>query len=325
MKKKSLVIGVVFFMMAVVLPTVVCAAEITIDYVTFVPRMHGISKILLEDLQEIGKKSGGRLEFNYRGGGEAIKVFAQAKAVRDGAVDMCMTSPDFFGKMVKGLGALDLSKVPVAKHRETGLYDFMNTKFNPIGIQFLYMAPKEQGNMFHLFTKKPIKTPADFKGLSIAGTGIFDTIGPAFGMTPVAMQMHEQYTGMERGLIDVCRGGLDSVMAFKFYEVAKYVIKPGFGSAPASLFINLKKWKSMPKDLQDLMVDSLYGMAAKSEAKHIAKIKGAFGASQKKGMKVIEFQGADREYYLKTIEDALYEHGAKDDPETFKKIYKLTH
>jgi TRAP-type C4-dicarboxylate transport system substrate-binding protein len=312
-------------MMVMVLPALVHADEITIDYVTFVPRMHGISKILLEDLQEIGEKSGGRLKFNYRGGGEAIKVFLQAKAVKDGAVDMCMTSPDFFGKMVKGLGALDLSKVPVAQHRERGLYDFMNSKFNPIGIQFLYMVPKEQGTMFHLFTKKPINTPADFKGLSIAGTGIFDAIGPALGMTPVAMQMPEQYTGMERGLIDVCRGGLDSVMAFKFYEVAKYIIRPGFGSAPASLFLNLKTWQSMPKDLQDLLVDSLYGMAAKSEAKHIAKINGAFNAAQKKGMKVNEFQGADRDYYLKTIEDALYKHGIKDDPETFKKIYELTH
>ncbi|MFC1891405.1 TRAP transporter substrate-binding protein [Thermodesulfobacteriota bacterium] len=323
MKKKSLVIGVVFFMMAVVLPAVVCAAEITIDYVTFVPRMHGISKILLEDLKEIEGKSGGKLKFNYRGGPEAIKTFAQAKAVRDGAVDMCVTSPDFYGKIVKGMGALSLSKLPVSKHREKGVYDYMNSKFNPIGIQFLYMVPKEQNNMFHLYSKKPINTPADFKGLSIAGTGIFDAIGPAFGMTPVAMQMNEQYTGMERGLIDVCRGGLDSVMAFKFYEVAKYIIKPGFGSAPASLFMNLKKWNSIPKDLQDLLIDNLYGMAAKSEAKHKAKIKGAFMASQKKGMKVVEFQGADRDYYIKTIEDAIYKLESKDDPVAFKKVYDL--
>jgi TRAP-type C4-dicarboxylate transport system substrate-binding protein len=177
--------------------------------------------------------------------------------------------------------------------------------------------------MFHFYTKKAISTPADFKGLSLAGTGIFDAIGPALGMTPVAMQMHEQYTGMERGVIDVARGGLDSVMAFKFYEVAKYIIKPGFGSASASLFLNLKKWESIPKDLQDLLLDSLYGMAAKSEAKHNAKINGAFKVAQKKGMKVMEFQGADRDYFLKTVEGAIYKQESKDDPVAFKKVYDL--
>ena len=323
MKKTFLIIGVFFLVLAVGSPAFVSAEPITIDYVTFVPRMHGISKVLLEDLKAIEQKSGGRLKFNYRGGGEAIKVYLQAKAVKDGAVDMCVTSPDFYGKMVKGMGALVLSKVPVAQHRDKGVYDYMNSLFNPIGIQFLMMVPKEQGNMFHLFTKKAIRTPADFKGLSIAGTGIFDAVGPALGMTPVAMQMHEQYSGMERGLVDVCRGGLDSVMAFKFYEVAKYIIRPGFGSAPASLFLNQKTWKSMPKDLQDLWVDSLYEMAAASEAKHIAKISGAYKVAQKKGMKVNEFQGADRDYYIKTVEGAIYKQQSKDDPVAFKKVYDL--
>lgn len=318
--------GVLILLFSVASPAFICAEEpININYVTFVPRMHGIAKVLLEDLKEIEKISGGRLKFTYRGGPEAIKVFEQAKAVRDGAVDMCATSTDFYGKIVKGVGALVLSKTPVAKQRETGLYDFLNTKYNKVGLQFLYMIPKEQGNMFHFYTKKPINTPADFKGLSLAGTGIFDAIGPVLGMTPVAMQMAEQYTAMERGLIDVCRGGLDSVMAFKFYEIAKYIISPGFGSASASLFFNLKKWDSIPKDLQDLLVDNLYGMAAKSEAKHRGILNGALNAAKKKGMEVIEFQGADRDYYLKTIEDAIYEDGSKDDPETFKKVYELTH
>ncbi len=326
MKRTLFIMGLLLLVSAVASPAFVRAQEpITINYVTFVPRIHAISKILLTDLQEIEKKSGGRLKFIYRGGPESIKVFLQAKAVKDGAVDMCVTSTDFYGKMVKGIGTLVLSNTPVAKQKEKGLYDYLNTKFNPIGIQFLYMVPKPQGDMFHFYTKNAIRTPADFKGLSLAGTGIFDAIGPALGMTPVAMQMSEQYSALERGLIDVARGGLDSVMAFKFYEVAKYIIMPGFGSASASLFLNLKKWESIPKDLQDLLVNSLYEMAPQSEAKHIASDMGALKAAQKNGMEVIEFQGADREYFLKIVEDAIYELESKDDPVAAKKVYDLVH
>ena len=151
MKRTLLVIWALLLVLAVASPAFVCAQEpININYVTFVPRMHGISKVLLADLKEIETKSGGKLKFTYR-------------AVKKGAVDMCMTSPDFYGKMVKGMEMLVLSKNPVAKHRESGLYDFLNSVYNKVGIKFLYMVPKEQGTMFHFFTKKAIRTPAEWR------------------------------------------------------------------------------------------------------------------------------------------------------------------
>ncbi|MFC1868812.1 TRAP transporter substrate-binding protein [Thermodesulfobacteriota bacterium] len=326
MKKKFSVIGVVFIVMAMVLPGIVYAAEpINFNYVTFVPRMHGIAKVLLGDLKAIEKKSGGRLKFTYRGGPESMKVFAQAMGVQKGAVDMCITSPAFYGKMVKGMGIMFLSTTPVASHRKTGAYDFIDKQYRKIGLKFLYMVPKEQGTMFHFFTKKHITKPADFRGLSLAGTGYFDAIGPMLGMTPIGMKMFEQYSALDKGLVNVIRGGLDSVLGFKFYEVAKYIIKPGFGSAPASLFMNLKKWNSIPKDLQDLLVDSLYEMAPATEAKHNKIIKKATKIALAKGMKIVEFKGAVRERYLKDIHDAVYndEMNWSGGPEIAGKAYKL--
>jgi len=326
MKKKYSVIGVVFIVMAMVFPAIVYAEEpININYVTFVPRMHGIAKILLADLKTIEAKSGGRLKFTYRGGPESMKVFAQAMGVKTGAIDMCITSPAFYGKLVKGMGIIFLSTTPVAMQRKTGAYDFIDQQYRKIGLKFLYMVPKEQGTMFHFYTKKLINKPADFKGLSLAGTGYFDAIGPALGMTPISMEMQEQYSALEKGMVDVIRGGLDSVLAFKFYEVAKYIINPGFGSAPASLFMNLKKWDSIPKDLQDLIVDSLYEMAPATEAKHTEIDEKAMKIALSKGMQVIEFQGADREWFLKAIRDAVYNDEMKSGaPEVSKKVYELT-
>jgi len=321
MKSTFTIVASLLLVIAVAVPAM--AEPITINYVTFVPRMHGIAKVLKTDLDTIAEKSGGRLKFVYRGGPESMKVFAQAMGVKTGAVDMCCTSPDFYGKMVKGMEVLTGSALPVVKHRESGLYEYLNSLFNPIGIQFLMVVPKEQGNMFHFFSKKPIRKVADFKGLSLAGTGVFDEIGPALGMTPVAMQMAEQYSAMEKGIIDVCRGGMDSVMAFKFFEVAKYIIKPGFGSAPASLFLNKKIWDSLGKDLQDYLVDSLYAMAPASQAKHDAIIQGATKAALKNGMEIIEVE--DKDEYLKIINDAIYRNGSKDAPEIAKKIWDMSH
>ena len=325
MKKVLLVMGTVLFLLVIACPTALFAEEpVTINYVTFVPRNHPISKVLGEDLQEIQKRSGEKLKFNYRGGPESVKIFTQAMAVKDGAVDMCITSPDFTGKLLKGTGMLTLSKTPVQKHRETGAYDYLDGLYQKAGLKYLIMLPANQGDSLYLLSKKAIGKPSDFKGSSIAGTGIFDSIGPALRMTPVAMQIPEQYTALERGLIDVARGGINSIFTFKLYEVAKYFVKPGFGSLPANLFMNLEKWNSIPKDLQSLFVNSLYELAPQAAVKQAKMDTELFDKMVQGGIKVVEFKGADREWYLKTVDSAIYEHQSKDDPEVARKIFELT-
>jgi len=322
MKRTLTMIASLLLLMSVAIPAI-AQGPITINYVTFVPRMHAIAKVYAEDLKTIADKSGGRLVFNYRGGPESMKVPAQGMGVKTGAVDMTIISPDFYEQMVKGMDALSGSTLPVTRHRETGVYDYLNSLFNPIGIQFLMVTPMTQGDKFHFYTKKPINKVADFKGLSLAGTGIFDDIGPALGMVPVAMEMGEQYTAMERGVINVCRGGLDSVMAYKFFEVAKYIVKPGWGTAPASMFMNLEKWKSMPKDLQDYLITSLYAMAPAMEKKHDALDQAALKAALGNGMQVVEI--GDKDLFLKNIYDALYRRGVRSSPENADKLWKMVH
>jgi TRAP-type C4-dicarboxylate transport system substrate-binding protein len=325
MKRKLSIFGSLLLVMAIACPVVRSAEQpITINYVTFVARNHPISIVLSQDLQEIEKRSGGRLKFNYRGGPESVTLFAQAIAVKDGAVDMCITSPDFTTKLIKGTDILTLSKTPVHKHRETGAYDYLDGLYQKAGLKYLIMVPMAPGTQFHFISKKRIEKPSDFKGASLAGTGVFDAIGPALGMTPVAMQMAEQYTALERGLIDVGRGGINTIVSMKLYEVAKYYIEPGFGTAPANLFMNLGKWNNIPKDLQDLFVNSLYELAPQTVAKHTKFDEEYLKKAVDGGMNVFEFKGADREWFLKAVNDAIYQHQSKDAPDIARKIFELT-
>ena len=56
MRRTKTIIGMFFLAWAITVPAL-ASEPVTIDYVTFVPRMHGISKVLLADLKEIEKKS----------------------------------------------------------------------------------------------------------------------------------------------------------------------------------------------------------------------------------------------------------------------------
>ena len=57
MKRTLAIVASVFLLMSVAVPAI-AQGPITINYVTFVPRMHAIAKVLAEDLKVIADKSG---------------------------------------------------------------------------------------------------------------------------------------------------------------------------------------------------------------------------------------------------------------------------
>lgn len=301
------------------------ALPIKIEYVTFVDRNHLTVKQYQEVWKEIEEKSQGKLKFVYRGGPEAIKLPAQAMAVYNGATDMVLTTPSFMGKLVKGADMLTLCKTPVSQHRKSGLYDYMNEVFNKKKMQFLQMYPRETGTAFVMLSKEKIQTLDGFKGKSIRGGDFMDAIASVFGMSTVSLKHFEEYSGMERGVIDIGWMTIESMSKFRLYEVGKYLIKPAFGSAPMSWFMNLDKWNQIPSDLQGLIIDTMYARADDIQAKTQAVIDKMYNEMLANGVEVVEFQGKVREEYEQKINKAMHDYLIQDNPEVSKRIYELTH
>lgn len=320
-----LYILIVIVASALCVPAVLAAKfPIEIQYVTFIGKNHKSVTVFDENWREIEKRSQGKLKFINRGGPEAIKIFAQAQAVRKGATDMVLTTPSFMGKMIKGASMLTLNEVPVSRHREIGLYDYMNEVFNKVNMQFIQMYPRKVGEAFLLISKEKIETVEDFKGKALRGGDYVESIASQFGMTVVALKYFEEYSALERGVIDIGRMTPESMAQLKLYEVAKYLIKPAYGCAPMSWFMNLRKWKSIPPDLQELILDTLYELAPATSEKTQADIDKAYEEMFANGVEVIEFQGKDREVYLNATKKAMYDYFLAENPEVAQKIFDLT-
>jgi TRAP-type C4-dicarboxylate transport system substrate-binding protein len=54
-------------------------------------------------------------------------------------------------------------------------------------------------------------------------------------------------------VVDGTAWGAIGVIDYKWYEVAKYQLRPQFGQNVKILLINLDYWNKLPKDLQDLI------------------------------------------------------------------------
>lgn len=312
----------IFITIAMLLPGVAISAEITINYITFLNKRHHWVKTYKDIFKEIEKRSNHQLVFRYRGGPESIKIFEQAMAVKKGATDMVLTSPSFTGRIVKGPVMMTLSKVPVSQHLEKGIYDFMNTLYNPTGLQFLQIAPEPTGVVFRIMSKEKITSTDQFRGKTLRGGDWMDAVAPKLGMQTIAMRFSEDYTAMERGLIDISRMTTGSLVQFRIYDVSKFLIKTGWGSAPASWIMNLKKWESIPGELQDLIIDTLYEKAEATQKHFQAEIKKAEKILVSKGVEIVELE--DEERFLQITEKAMYDYFLKEDPVVAKKVFDIS-
>jgi TRAP-type C4-dicarboxylate transport system substrate-binding protein len=104
-----------------------------------------------------------------------------------------------------------------------------------------------------IFTaKKPVRDMDDLKGLKIRELG-----GPPsemwklLGATPVLLGMPDVYEAASKGVIDGANIPWAAIATYKFYEVFTFWTDTATTASPQMTIMNLDKWKSLPKDIQE--------------------------------------------------------------------------
>ena len=110
----------------------------------------------------------------------------------------------------------------------------------------------------YLFSKEPITSLADLRGMQIGGTA-----GPradairALGATEVILPMPEWYEALDRGIMEAGIAPLEALQGFRIGEVtADYMLATPYLYNQIFFFVmNLDAWNSMPPDLQEIFME----------------------------------------------------------------------
>lgn len=103
----------------------------------------------------------------------------------------------------------------------------------------------------YLFSKKPVKGPADLKGLKVRVYGTAQTeFARALGMEPVSIPFAEVYTALERGTVDAGITGTFPGFALKWYEVTKYIVDVGHGPVGGAFVMSKKTWDRLTPEIK---------------------------------------------------------------------------
>lgn len=137
--------------------------------------------------------------------------------------------------------------------------------------------------------KRPVKTPADIKGLKIRvmNSAIHKAIWQALGANPTPMGW-PIYTEMEQGVIDGQENPLWVMEVYKFYEVQKYMTLSRHVYSPHINVASLNWWKTLDTKTQDILQKSIYEAAVFQRKDNRDKDAERLRLLKKKGMIVEE-------------------------------------
>jgi len=177
---------------------------------------------------------------------------------------------------------------------------------------FIGLAFYDAGARSFYNTKKPIRTPADIKGMKIRvqQSDLFVGMLQALGANATPMPYGEVYTALKTGLVDGAENNWPSYDTARHFEVAKYYTVNEHSMVPEILMFSKKVFDTLPADEQ-----KIFRAAAKESVPYMRKLWDAKELESRKkveaaGVQVVDkvdkkpFMDAMKPVYDKLVTDA---------------------
>ena len=237
--------------------TLPAQAQTTLTFSSWVGPTHHLSVWQRNWAADVEKASGGRLKFQELPKAPAAPP-GTFDAVKDGLVDLSYVTASYtparhiLPLMAELPGAGATAEInSVAYSRIYWKYFHKVGEYN--GVKMLAVSTHGPGQMF---TKKPIKSLADFQNLKIrTGGGISEAVITALGGSPFFKPAPESYELLNSGVADGVFFPFEAIGGFKLDKVIGQatVFPGGLYSSSFGFFMNQEKWNKLGKQDQDLI------------------------------------------------------------------------
>jgi len=245
-------------------------------------------------VERVKEMSNGRLVIKMFAPGSLVPTNQMLDAIQAGMFQMMWQYEGYYiGKMPQ---VAFTSALPLGF---TDSWQFDTWFWNLGGVDLLRKAYAKQGvyyiaptiyNEEPIHSKFPIHSVADMKGKKGRFVGLAGPVMSKLGVAVTPMPTAEVYSALEKGVIDFAdRGGLAANYDAGLYEVAKYIILPGFHQpTTATCFAaNMNAWKKLPSDLQAIVEAAARETSTDLFQENLVKGYEALEKFKAKGVKVI--------------------------------------
>jgi TRAP-type C4-dicarboxylate transport system substrate-binding protein len=241
------------------LPLNAAAEEVILKLATWGPPKHFIAEGRAEWIQEVNTTLAGKVKIVDYPGGQLFGPRDMHSAVAKGQVELGLVLQPSMLAMVPMLqGAYlpfafdNLDQVHQAYSGRP--LEIIEKAMEEKHLKLIYVAYTDGVQLFS--NKKNISKTEDFKGLRIlSASPIFSEIMVKLGAAPdTSIPYTEQYMALQRGVSDAMAVSIVGGFFEKTHEVAPHVTKMDMSFATIFVVANLKKWNSLPQDVQETII-----------------------------------------------------------------------
>lgn len=216
---------------------------------------HPARRILLNTyVKNVEAASKGDLSLKLSGP-ETAPAFEQLQPVGAGVFQMLFTHPGYHTGITRFLLPVDGIKGDSKTMQEAGLYEVTDSHYQRHGLKLVWMTKSAEGSGFQIILRQPVGPSGDLAGRKIRGTQNYAGVFSLLGASPVVLPPGEVYTALEKGVVDGAAWPSIGVIDYKWNEVAKFLLRPLYGSSTYYLFVNLNAWNSLSRSQQAVLVN----------------------------------------------------------------------
>jgi TRAP-type mannitol/chloroaromatic compound transport system substrate-binding protein len=276
-------------------------------------------------VERVKQLTGGRLEIKLFPPGSLVPTNQMLDAIQAGMFEMMKQYEGYYiGKMPE---VAFTSALPCGF---TDTWQFETWFWQLGGVQMLREAYAKQGVYYlaptiygqePIHSKFPIHSIEDMKGKKGRFVGLAGPVMKKLGAAVTPMPTAEVYSALEKGVIDFAdRGGLAANYDAGLYEVAKYIILPGFHQpTTATIYaVNMAAWKKLPPDIQAILECAAREASAELFQLHLVRGMEALEKFKEKGCEVIYLPDEEVKKIRKIAMEVWEEYANKS--ETARKV-----
>ncbi|WP_417252631.1 TRAP transporter substrate-binding protein DctP [Castellaniella sp.] len=287
------------------------------------PPDHIISRNLTQPwIEAVKEMSNGKIDIKYYPAEQAGKARDMLSLTQTGVLDIGYVGPAYVADKMPLSGVAELPGLFTSSCQVTNAYwsmaqeggYFYEKEFKPNKIRPLFIAALPPYQVV-IGNDKSISKLADFAGLKIrAAGGAQELTLRMIDMVPVKMAPPEIYESMSRGTIDGTLLPFISIDSYKLSPLAKTATRgANFGTVIVTYSISERKWKSLPKDVQDILSQAGDQVTTQACEQFDTSEQTVMNDLKTAGVKFVDFDANDKARLNAVIDKVAMDWAAKLD------------
>ncbi|KGP90635.1 C4-dicarboxylate ABC transporter substrate-binding protein [Pontibacillus chungwhensis BH030062] len=287
--------------------------SVTIKLGHIAPDEHSYTKGIEQFAEAVEEETNGQVKFEIFGGGQLGGEREVIEQVQLGTLDMTLVTAGPVGNFVDKFSVLEM---PFIFRDVDHVYKTLDGE---IGQELMGLIDEQgfktlgiwENGFRHITTKETtVKSPEDTNGLKLRTieNEIYVDTYKSLGADATPIAFPEVYTSLQQGVVDGMDVSYGVMHATKMYEVQNNLSEVGIYYAAAPLLMNEAKFKSLPDNVQKVMIEK-----GKEFTDIQREINQQMEAEQKqdlqdKGIQIVEKQNVDIDAFKDAVKEVYKEN-----------------